>query len=111
MNRTATKLALILASMTSGWAMAAPDLSTTQAPVLSIEDKLVLGRVESVYYQDIDALKGIPFVGKIDTGADTTSMHAEDIHVTSDNPKYQGLTDEKLLQTIVDEYGGSASDW
>lgn len=111
MKTTATKLALILATMTSGWAMAAPDLSTTQAPVLSIEDKIVLGRVESVYYQDIEALEGIPFVGKIDTGADTTSMHAEDIKVISNNPKYQGLSDEKLMQTIVDEYGGSASDW
>ncbi|MGR5221652.1 RimK/LysX family protein [Vibrio parahaemolyticus] len=111
MKRTATKLALILAAMTCGWAQAAPDLSTTQSPVLSIEDKLVLGRLESVYYQDIDALQGIPFVGKIDTGADTTSMHAEDVKVTSNNPKYQGLSNEQLLKTIVDEYGGSASDW
>ncbi|MCL9776441.1 ATP-dependent zinc protease family protein [Vibrio methylphosphonaticus] len=111
MKKSAIKLALILASMTSGWAMAAPDLSTTQAPLLTIEDKIVLGRVENVYYQGIEKLEGVPFVGKIDTGADTTSMHAEDIEVISNNPKYQGLSNEKLLQTIVDEYGGSASDW
>ncbi|MFA0088544.1 ATP-dependent zinc protease [Vibrio sp. 10N.261.51.F12] len=111
MKKSAIKLALILASMTSGWALAAPDLSTTQAPLLTIEDKIVLGRVENVYYPSIEALDGVPFVGKIDTGADTTSMHAEDIEVVSKNPKYQGLSNEKLMQTIVDEYGGSASDW
>ncbi|WP_261816454.1 putative ATP-dependent zinc protease [Vibrio gallicus] len=84
---------------------------TTAAPALSWDDKVILGRVESVYYQDIAALEGIAYIGKIDTGADTTSMHAENIKVYSENPKYKGLQDTKLMQTIVDEYGGPKSNW
>jgi hypothetical protein len=111
MKRTVIKWVLLAASLTAGWSVSAANDATTQSPALSIQDKVVLGRIESVYYEDIKELEGIPFIGKIDTGADTTSMHAERIHVHSLNPKYQGLEDAELLKTIVDEYGGSASDW
>ncbi|CAM4089233.1 ATP-dependent zinc protease family protein [Vibrio neonatus] len=84
---------------------------TTASPALKWQDKVVLGRVENVYYQDIDALEGQAFIGKIDTGADTTSMHAENIHVYSNNPKYKGLQDTELMQAIVDEFGGPKSNW
>ncbi len=84
---------------------------TTQNPAYHLDDKTVLGRLEHVYYTDIPELKGIPFAGKIDTGADTTSMHAENIHVYSENPKYKGLKDKPLMKAIIDEYGGSKSNW
>ncbi len=111
MKKTVIKWVLLAASLTAGWSVSAANVATTQFPALSIQDKVVLGRIESVYFDEIKELEGIPFVGKIDTGADTTSMHAERIHVRSLNPKYQGLEDAELLKTIVDEYGGSASDW
>lgn len=111
MNKTVIKWVMLATSLTAAWSVSAANIATTQSPALSIQDKAVLGRIESVYYEDIKELKGIPFVGKIDTGADTTSMHAERVHVRSLNPKYQGLEDAELLKTIVNEYGGSASDW
>lgn len=111
MNKTVIKWVMLATSLTATWSVSAANIATTQSPALSIQDKAVLGRIESVYYEDIKELKGIPFVGKIDTGADTTSMHAERVHVRSLNPKYQGLEDAELLKTIVNEYGGSASDW
>ncbi|PML14570.1 ATP-dependent zinc protease [Vibrio breoganii] len=84
---------------------------TTADPALEWQDKVILGRVENVYYQDIDGLTEQPFIGKIDTGADTTSMHAENIHVYSNNEKYEGMQDTELMQTIVDEFGGPKSNW
>lgn len=76
--------------------------ATTQSPVYNLDDKVVLGRVESVYLNDIEGLKGISFAGKIDTGADTTSMHATDIHVTSSDPQFSHLKDHKLMKALID---------
>jgi hypothetical protein len=89
------------------------DLSqyTTANPAYHIDDKVVLGRLENVYLSGIDAISDFPFIGKIDTGADTTSMHADDIEVFSNNPKYKGLKNVELMQAIVDEFGGPASNW
>jgi hypothetical protein len=84
---------------------------TTAAPAYQWQQKIILGRVENIYHQDIDELKGVPFIGKIDTGADTTSMHAENIEVYSNNPKYKGLKNTELMQTIIDEFGGPKSNW
>ncbi|GAM77281.1 hypothetical protein JCM19241_1751 [Vibrio ishigakensis] len=84
---------------------------TTAAPALTWDEKVILGRVENVYHQDIPELKDLPYIGKIDTGADTTSMHAENIQVYSNNPKYKGLKNTELMQVIVDEYGGPKSNW
>ncbi|GLR04635.1 peptidase [Vibrio hyugaensis] len=85
--------------------------ATTQDPIYQLDDKLVLGRVESVYYGDIPELSGVPFIGKIDTGADTTSMNAENIHVSSSNPEYKKLKDDKLMWAIIDDLGGTKANW
>ncbi|WP_104034471.1 putative ATP-dependent zinc protease [Vibrio jasicida] len=109
------KMSLALAL--SGALLAAPlawsqSLSaTTQDPIYQLDDKLVLGRVESVYYSDIPELSDVPFIGKIDTGADTTSMHAENIHVSSTNPEYKNLKDSKLMWAIIDDLGGTKAKW
>ncbi|WP_019615403.1 RimK/LysX family protein [Psychromonas ossibalaenae] len=71
-----------------------------------VDDKPVLGRLENIYYNDVSELGAIPFPGKIDTGAETTSMHADNIVVTSLNEKYKGLKTNELLKTIVYELGG-----
>ncbi|KJY84106.1 peptidase [Vibrio galatheae] len=76
--------------------------ATTQSPVYRLDDKLVLGRVESVYLNEVEALKGIAFAGKIDTGADTTSMHATNIHIASSHSELSTLKDEKLMQALVE---------
>lgn len=85
--------------------------STTLDPALTIDERPVLGRTENVYYDTIPELKDVPFVGKIDTGADTTSMHAEQIHVTSLNPKYQHLEDDELLDAVVAEMNRLYENW
>lgn len=85
--------------------------ATTQHPLFILDDRPVLGGIENVYYSDIPELEGVAFTGKIDTGADTTSMHAIDVHVYSTNPKYEGLRDEAFLEKMVAEYGGPKSNW
>ncbi|MEL7290524.1 MAG: RimK/LysX family protein [Pseudomonadota bacterium] len=75
--------------------------ATTDAPIYTLEDNLVLGRVEHVYLNSIDDLQQVPIVGKIDTGADTTSIHATNIHVTSEHPEFKALQDDALLQALV----------
>lgn len=76
--------------------------ASTQSPVYTLDDKVVLGRVESVYLDEIEQLKGVSFAGKIDTGADTTSMHATNIHVSSSHEKFSKLKDQKLMKALVD---------
>lgn len=76
--------------------------ASTQSPIYTLDDKLVLGRVESVYLEEIEALKGVSFAGKIDTGADTTSMHATNIHVSSSDPQFSQLKDHKLMKALID---------
>ena len=85
--------------------------ATTQYPIYQLDGKVVLGRVESVYYSEIPELSDVPFIGKIDTGADTTSMHAENIHVSSNNPEYKSLKDNKLMWAIIDDLGGTKAKW
>ncbi|MCY9844307.1 RimK/LysX family protein [Vibrio caribbeanicus] len=67
----------------------------------ALSDKIILGRTEQVYFDDIKQLEHVPFAGKIDTGADTTSMHATNIHITSTHPKLRQLTDQALLEKII----------
>ncbi|OAJ96094.1 putative ATP-dependent zinc protease [Vibrio bivalvicida] len=76
--------------------------ASTQSPVYTLDDKLVLGRVESVYLNEIEALTGVSFAGKIDTGADTTSMHATNIRVSSSHSKFSHLKDQELMKALVD---------
>ncbi len=101
-------LATLLFSVTT---MANKTEYSTQNPPYKLDGKAVFGRLESAYFTGNDSYKHIPFDAKIDTGADTTSMHADNIHVYSANPKYKGLRDRQLLKTIVDEYGGPKSNW
>jgi len=102
MKKLSLAVALASSLLTSSLSWAAPLEATTQKPVYQLEDKLVLGRVESVYLKNVKGLEGISFAGKIDTGADTTSMHAENIHVSSEHPKFKHLKDEKLMKALID---------
>jgi hypothetical protein len=111
MNKMSLAVALASSLLTSSIAWAEPIAATTQSPIYQLDDKLVLGRVESVYLGDIPALDGISFAGKIDTGADTTSMHADNIHVSSLNPEFQHLKDDELLWAIIDDLGGTKAVW
>ncbi|NMS18911.1 peptidase, partial [Vibrio parahaemolyticus] len=111
MKKMSLALALTSALLVAPLSWAQSISGTTQAPVYQLDNKLVLGRVESVYYSDIPELKAVPFIGKIDTGADTTSMHAENIHVSSSHPDYQDLKDNELLWAIVDDLGGTKAKW
>lgn len=69
---------------------------------------MVLGRVEHVYYSDIEGLSDVPFIGKIDTGADTTSMHADNIRVWSDDPKLKDLPKRQLLKALNKQLNDSS---
>ncbi|MFB1084111.1 ATP-dependent zinc protease [Vibrio diabolicus] len=111
MKKMSLALALTSALLVAPLSWAQSISATTQDPVYQLDDKLVLGRVESVYYSDIPELTAVPFIGKIDTGADTTSMHAENIHVSSSHPDYQNLKDNELLWAIVDDLGGTKAKW
>ncbi|WP_281630233.1 RimK/LysX family protein [Vibrio sp. St2] len=101
------KLSLILtltgALMTAPQAWSETLSATTQNPAYQVDNELILGRIENVYYNDIPELKGVPFMGKIDTGADTTSIHAENIHLTSTHPDFKDLTDNDLLWAVVND--------
>ncbi|MCX4120011.1 RimK/LysX family protein [Vibrio parahaemolyticus] len=111
MKKMSLALALSSALLIAPFGWAQSISATTQDPTYQLDDKLVLGRVESVYYSEIPELSDVPFIGKIDTGADTTSMHAENIHVSSSNPQYKNLKDDKLLWAIVDDLGGTQAKW
>ncbi|MDB1122485.1 putative ATP-dependent zinc protease [Vibrio algarum] len=104
-------LSLLTALLLSFCASASENSYTTQNPAYELDGLSVFGRVENVYLTGTDKYKHIPFDGKIDTGADTTSIHADNIHILSSNPKYKGLSDSELLKYIVDEFGGSQSNW
>ncbi len=111
MKKLSLALALTGALLLAPFSWAQPLSATTQNPLFQLDDKLVLGRVENVFYDDIPELKDVPFMGKIDTGADTTSMHAENIHVSSTHSDFRHLKDDELLWAIVEDLGGSKAKW
>lgn len=111
MKKMSLALALASALLVAPFSWAQSLSATTQDPIYQLDDKLVLGRVENVYYSEIPELNDVPFMGKIDTGADTTSMHAENIHVTSTHPDFSSLKDNELLWAIVDDLGGTKAKW
>ncbi|WP_105064642.1 putative ATP-dependent zinc protease [Vibrio campbellii] len=111
MKKLSLALALSGALLATPLAWSQTLSATTQDPIYQLDGKVVLGRVESVYYNDIPELSDVPFIGKIDTGADTTSMHAENIHVSSSNPEYKSLKDDKLMWAIIDDLGGTKAKW
>ncbi len=104
-------ISLLTIMLFSAGAIASESSYTTQNPAYELDGLSVFGRIENVYLTSTDKYKHIPFDGKIDTGADTTSIHADNIHILSSNPKYKNLSDTELLKHIVDEYGGSQSNW
>ncbi|AUI85048.1 peptidase [Vibrio azureus] len=105
------KMSLILAL--SGALLAQPNAwsqslsATTQNPVYQLDDKMVLGRMENVYYSEVPELEQVPFTGKIDTGADSSSMHAEQIHVYSTHPDFKHLKDNELMWAVVHDLNGT----
>ncbi len=111
MKKMSLALALTSALLFAPLSWAQSLSATTQDPIYQLDNKLVLGRVESVYYSEIPELSDVPFMGKIDTGADTTSMHAENIHVSSSTPEFSNLKDNELLWAIVDDLGGTKAKW
>ncbi len=103
MKKLSLAIAILSSSLLVPSVLALDSSATTQTPVYVIDDKVVLGRVENVYLDNVDVLEGIPFAGKIDTGADTTSMHAVNIRVTSEHEDYQSLENNELLAALVEK--------
>lgn len=76
---------------------------------LVIGDKVVLGRTEMVYFPDIAVFKGVGMPAKVDTGADSTSIFAENIRVRAAADIFKELTGEALLHAIALEYDALTS--
>lgn len=103
MKKIPLALTLLSTLLFSQYTLATDSSPTTQNPTYELDGKSVLGRTENVYLSSVKGLKDVPFIGKIDTGAETTSMHAEDIHVKSSNPDYQNLKDKELMAALTED--------
>ncbi|MCC4783966.1 peptidase [Vibrio splendidus] len=103
MKKIPLALTLLSTLLFSQYSLATDTSHTTQNPTYELDGKAVLGRTENVYLSSVQGLKDVPFIGKIDTGAETTSMHAEDIHVKSTNADYKNLKDKELMAAITED--------
>jgi len=103
MKKIPLALTLLSTLLFSQYALATDTSHTTQNPTYELDGKAVLGRTENVYLYSVQGLKDVPFIGKIDTGAETTSMHAEDIHVKSTNADYKNLKDKELMAALTED--------
>ncbi|NOJ00821.1 ATP-dependent zinc protease family protein [Vibrio kanaloae] len=103
MKKIPLALTLLSTLLFSQYSLATDTSHTTQNPTYELDGKAVLGRTENVYLSSVQVLKDVPFIGKIDTGAETTSMHAEDIHVKSSNSDYQNLKDKELMAALSED--------
>ncbi|MEZ8963442.1 ATP-dependent zinc protease [Vibrio cyclitrophicus] len=103
MKKITLALTLLSTLLFSQYALATDTSHTTQNPTYELDGKAVLGRTENVYLSSVQGLKDVPFIGKIDTGAETTSMHAEDIHVKSTNADYKNLKDKELMAALTED--------
>jgi hypothetical protein len=103
MKKIPLALTLLSTLLFSQYALATDTSHTTQNPTYELDGKAVLGRTENVYLSNVQGLEDIPFIGKIDTGAETTSMHAEDIHVKSSNADYKNLKDKELMAALTED--------
>ena len=103
MKKIPLALTLLSTLLFSQYSLATDTSHTTQNPTYELDGKAVLGRTENVYLSSVQGLKDVPFIGKIDTGAETTSMHAEDIHVKSSNADYKKLKDKELMAAITED--------
>ena len=103
MKKIPLALTLLSTLLFSQYTLATDTSPTTQNPTYELDGKAVLGRTENVYLSSVQGLKDVPFIGKIDTGAETTSMHAEDIYVKSTNADYKNLKDKELMAAITED--------
>ncbi|MEZ9981443.1 ATP-dependent zinc protease [Vibrio cyclitrophicus] len=103
MKKIPLALTLLSTLLFSQYALATDTSHTTQNPTYELDGKAVLGRTENVYLSSVQGLKDVPFIGKIDTGAETTSMHAEDIHVKSTSADYKNLKDKELMAALTED--------
>ena len=103
MKKIPLALTLLSTLLFSQYTLATDTSPTTQNPTYELDGKSVLGRTENVYLSSVQGLKDVPFIGKIDTGAETTSMHAEDIHVKSSNADYKNLKDKELMAALTED--------
>ena len=107
-NRTIALLCLSLLTASPGFTFkAASDKS--EASQLLIDDKVVLGRTERVYFPDVAGFEGVGIPAKVDTGADSTSIFAENIRVSTSADVFKGLKGEELLQAIAVEFDALTS--
>ena len=111
MKKASSALALIGTLLTMPLAWQQSIAATTQDPIYQLDGKPVLGRIENVYYSDIPELAQTPFAGKIDTGADSTSIHADNIHLYSNNPKFKQFKDDQLMWAVFGDLIGTNGTW
>lgn len=71
---------------------------------LVIGDKVVLGRTERVYFPDVAGFEGVGIPAKTDTGADSTSIHVENITLHPRDSMFDGLEGDELIEAIIEEY-------
>jgi len=106
--RLITALCLSFISISPSIAQELPQ-ETTKKELTMIDDKVVLGRTEKVYLPNIAALNDIGIPAKVDTGADSTSIHAENITITATDPIFNGLEGKALLDAIAVEFDALTS--
>ena len=107
-NRIIALLSLSLLTASLGFAFeSAPDRS--EESQLVIDDKVVLGRTEKAYFPDVAGFEGVGIPAKVDTGADSTSIFAENIRVSASADVFKGLEGEELLQAIAVEFDALTS--
>ncbi|MBU2896813.1 RimK/LysX family protein [Vibrio hepatarius] len=111
MKKASSALILIGTLLTMPLAWQQSIAATTQDPIYQLDGKPVLGRIENVYYSDIPELTQIPFAGKIDTGADSTSIHADNIHLYSNNPEFKQFKDDQLMWAVFGDLIGTNGTW
>ena len=95
-------LAVLVFGLFAAWGINAEEgrYSLTD-PAYSLDNKLVLGRQENVYFPDVQGLETVPFSAKIDSGADSSSINAVDIHIHTQFPQLAHLKDNELLAAII----------
>lgn len=112
MKRALFAFSLLIPLLFSFSSLAAERKYSTSNPMYNLEGKAVFGRLEKVFFTDHSENGAIPFIAKIDTGADTTSMHADQIQIRSNVPEFSQLTGTALLKRVVDDLGGiGAGKW
>nr|WP_086938801.1 RimK/LysX family protein [Thaumasiovibrio occultus] len=104
---TPLKKCLLSACLAATWSASAATTSTATelfSHPTTIDGRVVLGRTESLYFNNIPELNGVEFPAKIDTGADSTSIHAENIRIVPTDPQFADLEGDALIEAIMHEY-------